>query len=166
MKDAAVTLGGESIPFDPDSGHYQASSLDPALLTRAEGAELHVSGRGQELRRSLTASGSFEPQGPYRAKSGTPFTVSWSASAGAQAYNVSLDVGVTRNLGSAIGLSSTEHTFGAIEYTGTAILRVESVTWLEDERSGRLAIKVVRTLPMFFEPADEALPEGTLDFEP
>ncbi|MBN1204340.1 MAG: hypothetical protein JXB05_05400 [Myxococcaceae bacterium] len=163
VKDAAITLGGERIPFDPDSGRYHASSLDPALLTRAEGAELHVSGRGQELRRNLTASGSFEPQGPYRAKSGAPFTVSWSASAGAQAYNVSLDVGVTRNLGSAIGLGSTEHTFDAIEYTGTAILRVEAVSWLEDAHSSRLEIKVVRTLPMFFEPADEAPPEGTLD---
>lgn len=163
VNDAAITLGGESIPFDPASGHYRASSLDPALLTRLGGAELHISGRGQELRRNLTASGSFEPQGPYRAKSGTPFTVSWSASAGAHAYNVSLDEGVARNLGSAIGLGSTEHTFGAIEYTGTATLRVEAVSWLEDERSGRLEIKVVRTLPMFFEPTDEAPPEGTLD---
>jgi hypothetical protein len=163
VNDAAITLGGESIPFDPGTGHYLASSLDPALLTRAQGAELHVSARGQELRRSLSASGGFEIEGPYRAKSGTPFTARWTASAGVQAYNVSLDVGVTKNLGSAIGLTNLEHTFGGIEHSGTAILRVEAVTWLDDGRSGQLEIKVVRTLPMHFEPADETPPQGTLD---
>ncbi len=163
VTDAVITLGGERIPFDPASGHYQADSLDPALLTRPGGAELHVSGRGQELRRSLTASGDFVIQGPYWAKSGTPFTVSWSASAGAQAYNVSLDVGATRNLAFANGLSGTEHIFGGIEYTGNVILRVEAVTWLEDEHSNRLEIKAVRTLPIPFRADDETPPEGTLD---
>lgn len=163
LEDAAVTLGGESIPFDPDSGRYHASSLDPALLSRSGGAELHVLARGQELRRGLTASGSFEIEGPYRATSGTPFTARWTASAGAQLYNVSLDEGIARNLGSALGLSGTEHTFGAIEHSGTAILRVEAVSWSEDsERSGQIEIKVVRTLPMYFEPATEAPPEGAL----
>jgi len=163
LEDAAVTLGGERIPFDPGSGRYHANSLDPALLSRTEGAELHVSARGQELRRGLTASSSFEIEGPYRATSGTPFTARWTASAGARFYNLSLDEGIAKNLGSALGVSGTEHTFGAIEHAGTAILRVEAVSWSADsERSGQIEIKVVRTLPMSFEPAGETPPEGAL----
>ncbi len=64
VDDAVITLGGERIPFVPESGHYEASSLDPALLTRAGGAELHVSARGQEVRRTLMASGGFENPRP------------------------------------------------------------------------------------------------------
>ncbi len=82
-----------------------------------------MSARGEELRRGLTASGSFEIEGPYRATSGTPFTARWTASAGARSYNVSLNVGIT---------------------------------------TGQIEIKVVRTLPMFFESASEAPPEGAL----
>ncbi len=40
---------------------------------------------------------------------------------------------------------------------------MEAVSWLDDGRSGQLELKVVRTLPLFFEPADQAPPQGTLD---
>jgi hypothetical protein len=162
LNDAVITLGGTRIPFDAQTGQYQAHSLDPALLARAQGAELRISAQGQELRRTLTASGSFEIQGPLRARSGAPFTTRWSASAGAQAYNVSLDNGVHHNLGFAVGLDTTEHTFGALAYSGTAVLRVEAVSWLDDGRSGPLELKVIRTQPLLLEPAQEA-PRGPLD---
>lgn len=163
VNDAVITLGGEPIPFDAASGHYQSSAVNPVVLTRPEGVELHVSARGLEVRRILRASGSFEILGSSRATSGAAYTARWSASRGAQAYNVSLEDSQTRTLGFAIGLSGTEHGFGTIEYSGAASLRVEAVSWLDDGRSGALELKRVLTLPLRFEPSEEEPPPGVLD---
>jgi len=163
VNDAVITLGGEPIPFNAASGHYHSSVLNPALLTRPEGVELHVSARGLEVRRTLKASGRFELDGPSRATSGTAYTARWSASQGAQSYNVSLDAEEKGSLGFAIGLTGTEYAFGIIEYAGAATLRVEAVSWLEDGRSGALELKQVRTQSLLFVPTEELPPEGTLD---
>ncbi|HLM48404.1 MAG TPA: hypothetical protein VK458_31355, partial [Myxococcaceae bacterium] len=163
VKDAVITLGGERIPFDAASGHYQARGLNPALLTRPEGVELHVSARGLEVRRTLKAPGSFELDGPSRATSGAAYTARWTASQGAQSYNASLEDKEQGSLGFAIGLSGTEHAFGTIAYSGVATLRVEALSWLDDGRSGALELKQVRTQSLLFVPAEELPPEGTLD---
>ncbi|HLK99505.1 MAG TPA: hypothetical protein VK539_02930 [Myxococcaceae bacterium] len=163
VNDAVITLGGERVSFDAASGHYRSSSINPVVLTRPEGVELHVSARGQEVRRTLKAPGSFELDGSSQATSGAAYTARWTASQGAQSYNVSLEAEEQGNLGFAIGLSGTEHAFGAIEYSGAATLRVEAVSWLDDGRSGALELKQVRTQSLRFTPAEQLPPEGTLD---
>ena len=163
VEGAAVTLGGVSLPFDPASGHYRSGSLDPALLTRAEGAELHVSLHGQELRQHLTLPGSFALEGPSQARSGAPFTVRWTASDGAQAFNLSVDTDVRGNLASVSGVSGTSYTLDPIVHSGVALLRVEAVSWLGDEQSGRVELKVVRSQFLSFDSGDEQTPpEGEL----
>jgi hypothetical protein len=162
VEDAAVTLGGVDLLLDLASGHYRSGSLDPALFTRAQGAELRVSLRGQELRQRLTVPSGFALEALSPIQSGTPFTVRWSASDGAQAFNLSVDADGVGNLDSASGLTGTSYTVGPLAHSGIARLRVEAVNWLGDEHSGRLELKVVRTQSLSFEPREELPPPGDL----
>ena len=87
-----------------------------------------------------------------------PLTVRWTASHGAQAFNVSVDAGSSGNLASATGLSGTSHTLQPMAYLGVALLRVEAVSWLGDEHLGRVELKVVRSQFLSFEPGEQVPP--------
>lgn len=158
VEEATVSIGGTKLPFDAASGHYRSDSLSPELFTRTEGAELHVSARGQELRQPLFVPGSFELDAPTLVRSGMPLTVRWTASHGAQTFNVSVDAGSSGNLASASGLSGTSHTLEPMAYLGVALLRVEALSWLGDEHSGRVELKVVRSQFLSFEPGEQVPP--------
>jgi hypothetical protein len=153
--DAQVTLGGRVIPFTEEGMLYALSEPDSALLSEGGTLELRVVSGGKELRRVLTLPGRFDltasaPEGVV--KSGGPLAVQWTRSAGAQFYNVSVETGDWSPL-ERVSTNALEYTFESVTHSGEATLRAEAVSWPQDnDRLGLLEVKVVRELPLTFEP--------------
>jgi hypothetical protein len=151
VKDAEVTLDGHPIAFIPYQNVYR-STLDTALLAGKPSVELRVvTTEGQEVSRSIPLPGAFaltEPAASARVPSGASLTARWSASAGAQAYNLSLEKYDAHPLASA-STSDVEQTFPAQDYTGAATLRAEAVAWPRDNEShGFIEVKRVLQQPL------------------
>jgi hypothetical protein len=153
--DARVTLGGRVIPFSEEGMLYALSEADSTLLFEGSTLELRVVVGGQELRRVLSLPGGFDITTPASGgvvKSGGPLAVEWTRSAGARFYNVSVETGDWSPL-ERVSTNALEYTFEAVTHSGAATLRAEAVSWPQDnDRLGFLEVKVVRELPLTFEP--------------
>ncbi len=153
--DAQVTLGGRVIPFTEEGMLYALSETDSALFSEGGTVELRVVSGGKELRRVLSLPGGFEltasaPGGVV--KRGGPLAVQWTRSAGAQFYNVSVETGDWSPL-ERVSTNALDYTFESVTHSGAATLRAEAVSWPQDnDRLGFLEVKVVRELPLTFEP--------------
>jgi hypothetical protein len=153
--DAQVTLGGRVIPFTEEGMLYALSETDSALFSEGGTVELRVVSGGKELRRVLSLPGGFDltasaPGGVV--KSGGPLAVQWTRSAGAQFYNVSVETGDWSPL-ERVSTNALDYTFESVTHSGAATLRAEAVSWPQDnDRLGFLEVKVVRELPLTFEP--------------
>lgn len=150
VKDAEVTLEGHPIEFIPHGNVYR-SSLDTALLAGKSSVALRVVAGDKELVRTLPLPGAFaltSPTASARVLSGTSLTARWTASAGAQAYNLSLERYDTSTLASA-STSGLEQDFGPLEETGAVTLRTEAVAWPQDnELRGFIEVKRVLQQPL------------------
>lgn len=170
VKDAEVTLDGHPIAFIPHDNVYR-SSLDMALLAGKPSVDLHIVTGDKALHRTLPLPGDFaltSPTANGRVLSGTPLTARWTASAGARAYNVSVEKYDTSTLASA-STPGLEQDFGPLEETGTVTLRTEAVAWPQDnEQRGFIEVKRVLqqslTLGTCEAPSSSPLQaEGSLD---
>lgn len=166
VKDAEVTLDGHPITFIPLSNVYR-STLDMALLAGKPSVELHVVRGDKEMRRTLPLPGDFaltSPTASARVPTGAALTARWTASADAQAYNLSLEQFDTSTLAT-VTTPSVEHTFEPLEATGAVTLRTEAVAWPEDnERLGFVEVKRVLRQPLTLGTC-EAPAESTLQAE-
>jgi hypothetical protein len=153
--DAQVMLGGRAIPFSEEGMLYALSEADSMLLSEGGTIELRVVSGGKELRRVLSLPGGFAlttPASEGVVKSGGPLAVEWTRSAGARFYNVSVETGDWSPL-ERVSTNALEYTFEAVTHSGAATLRAEAVNWPQDnDRLGVLELKVVRELPLTFEP--------------
>jgi hypothetical protein len=150
VKDAEVTLDGHPIEFIPHGNVYR-SSLDMALLAGKSSVALRVVAGEKELVRTLPLPGAFaltSPAASARVLSGTSLTARWTASAGAQGYNLSLEKYDTSTLASA-STTGLEQDFGTLEETGAVTLRTEAVAWPQDnDVRGFIEVKRVLQQPL------------------